>query len=70
MHSIVYKDISIERLHQIEQERNNTIADTRFQQWMKQLNVSRMWIDKTLIHNARQAMQDWDVARFNTDKLV
>ena len=70
MHNEVYKDITIERLQEIERERSQTIADTRFQQWMKQMNVGRLWIDRQLIHNARQAMQDWDITRFNTDKIV
>jgi len=69
MYNIVYKDITIERLQEIEQERSNTIADNRFQQWMKDLNVGRMYIDRTLMHNARQAMQEWDSSRLNIDKI-
>lgn len=69
MYNIVYKDITIERLQEIEQERSNTIADNRFQQWMKDLNVGRMYIDRTLMHNARVAMQEWDSSRLNIDKI-
>jgi hypothetical protein len=60
----MYNDISIERLEQIESERNQTMADVAYQRWMQELKVASMYIDRTPIHNANQAMQDWDITRF------
>lgn len=57
------QDISIERLEEIHQERERTQSDPLFQQWMQELNVGRMWLDKTLILNAREAMREWDSSR-------
>jgi hypothetical protein len=61
--------LPIERLEQIYKDREETQNNPLFWQWLKELNVSRMWLDKTLIHNARQAMQDWDSSRLNIDKI-
>jgi len=51
--------ITIERLEQIEQERNETTATPEFQAWMKQLNVSRLHVDKTGIIRAAEIMKQW-----------
>lgn len=61
--------IPIERLEQIYKDREETQSDPLFRQWLKELNVSRMWLDKTLMYNAREAMRDWDITRLNTDKI-
>ena len=60
----MYKDITIERLQEIEQERNETMADVAYQRWMQELRVASMYIDRTPIHNAQHAMQEWDISRF------
>ena len=52
--------ITIERLEQIEQERNETTATPEFQAWFKQLNVSRLHVDKTGIVRAVEIMKQWD----------
>ena len=65
----MYNTTSLERLNQIEQERNTTYADQRFQQWMRQLNVSRLWTDRQPILNAREAMTDWNITKLNTHKI-
>jgi hypothetical protein len=39
MHSIVLDNISIERLHSIEKEREQTMYDENFIQWCKQMNI-------------------------------
>ena len=53
-------NITIERLEQIEAERQQTMNDTSFQKWMKQLNVSRLHVDKTGIVRATEIMKQWD----------
>jgi hypothetical protein len=40
-------NITIERLQQIEIEREATIADPAFAKWMQELNVSRSYSDPT-----------------------
>mgnify|MGYP006270136215 CR=1 FL=1 len=66
----MYNNISVERLQEIEQQRNNTYADNSFQQWMKELGVASMYSDKRLIHNAREAMMEWDSSKLNTHSIT
>ncbi len=65
----MYNNITIERLQEIERERESTMADVAYQRWMKDLRVASMWIDRTLIHNANQAMQEWDSTRFRVPDI-
>jgi len=53
-------NITIERLEQIETERQQTVSDPQFQAWMKQLNVSRMYISRDGIHRANQMMEGYN----------
>lgn len=53
-------NITIERLQQIEQERSETTSNPEFQTWFKQLNVSRLHVDKTGIIRATDIMRQWD----------
>ncbi len=65
----MYNNITLERLQEIEQERESTMADTAYQRWMQELKVASMYIDRTLIHNANQAMQEWDSTRFRVPDI-
>ena len=56
--------LTVDRLEQLELERNQTWANPAFQQWMADLNVSSSWVDNTYILNAREAMREWDASRF------
>jgi hypothetical protein len=51
--------ITVERLNEIEQERNETTATPEFQEWFKQLNVSRLHVDKTGVMRAAEIMKQW-----------
>lgn len=53
-------NVTIERLEQIEAERQQTMNDSSFQAWMKQLNVSRLHVDKTGILRATELMNQWN----------
>ena len=55
------KQISTERLLQIEQDRYNTQSDKRFQQWCKDLRIGIMYKDQSGINNAKRMMQDWSM---------
>jgi hypothetical protein len=58
------ENITIERLEQIEQERFQTMADKKFQQWMKQLNVSQSYSEPTGRLNARDMNNQYDYKNF------
>jgi hypothetical protein len=67
----MYNDtITVERLEQIEREREETYADQAYQRWMKELRVASMWVDRQPVLNARELMQDWDIRRLRTDRLT
>ena len=58
------ENISIERLEQIEKERLETMASKKFQQWMKQLNVSQSYSELTGKLNAREMNQQYDYKNY------
>ena len=51
---------SIERLIEIEEERQRTQSDKGYQKWVKELNVSRVYKDKEPIFRAQEMMRDYD----------
>jgi hypothetical protein len=55
---------TIERLEQIENEREQTMMDKQFQQWMKKLNVSRLYTDKTGVLRANELMNQYDLSKY------
>ena len=59
------ENITIERLEQIEKERLETMASKKFQQWMKQLNVSQSYSEPTGRLNARDMNNQYDYKNFN-----
>ena len=65
----MYKDITIERLEQIDQERNQTYADVAYQRWMRELKVASMWVDRQSMRNAVDLMQEWDTSRFRVPDI-
>ena len=66
----MYNNISVERLEQIEREREQTVSTTSYQQWMRELNVSSSYVDNTYILNAREAMRHWDSSRLNINRIT
>lgn len=58
------ENITTERLIEIEKEREQTMADKKFQQWMKNLNVSRMHVDKSAVIRANELMSQYDLSRY------
>ena len=57
-------NVSIERLEQIEQERQEVIGDPAYQQWMRELNVSQSYSEPTGIFNARDMNNQYDFKNF------
>jgi len=66
----MYSNITVERLQEIEQERNQTMADLAYQRWMKELQVGSRYVDRQLALNAQHAMQEWDSTRLNIDRIT
>lgn len=55
---------TIERLVEIEKEREQTMMDKQFQQWMKKMNVSRLYTDKTGVIKANELMNQYDLSKY------
>jgi hypothetical protein len=66
----MYNNITVERLQEIELERNQTIADLAYQRWMKDLQVGSMYIDRRLALNAQHAMREWDSTRLDIERIT
>jgi len=66
----MYSNITVDRLEQIHRERELTYADQTYQRWMHDLKVGSMCIDKGPIHNAKLAMQEWDISRLNIERIT
>ena len=50
---------TIDRLVEIENERQETMSDPEFHNWMKSLGVSVVYKDKEPIHRAKDMMRDY-----------
>ena len=52
-----YKDI--DRIHSIERDRERTMQDPKYIQWVKELKVSQLYTSRELIENANEMMRDY-----------
>jgi hypothetical protein len=57
-------NIDVTQLERLEKERELTMSDPKFQQWMMELNVSQSYEDPTLKLNARDVQSQYDVKRY------
>lgn len=58
--SIVVEAYSnIDNIHSIEEQRNKTMADPKFQKWFKDMKVSQLYTSRVLIENANEMMRDY-----------
>lgn len=53
-------NISIDRLLEIERERETTMADKEFQSWCKEMKIGVMYTQRDGIDNANQMMSMWE----------
>jgi hypothetical protein len=58
------ENITIERLEQIEQERQEVIGDPAYQQWIRELNVSQSYSEPTGKLNARDMNNQYDYSNY------
>jgi hypothetical protein len=59
-------NVSIERLKQIEQERQETVTNPAYQNWVKQLNVSQSYSNPEPLYNAREMNIQYDFTKLKT----
>ena len=52
-----YNDI--DKIHSIERDRENTMADPKYIAWVKELRVSQLYTNRELIHNANRLMKQY-----------
>jgi len=57
--------ITLERLEQIEKERTETQASHKFQRWMRELNVGKLYVDRDGINQANMMMKEWNFNKTN-----
>jgi hypothetical protein len=65
----MYNTITVDRLEQIERDRDQTMADIAYQRWMKDLNVGNRYVDNTYRLQAQAIMSEWDIARFRVPDI-
>lgn len=58
-HIVVEAYNDIDKIHSIERERENTMADPKYIQWVKELKVSQLHTSRELIHNANRLMKQY-----------
>ena len=57
-------NVSIERLEEIEEERQQTLGDINFQLWMKELNVSQSYVELTSLLRAKDIVGQYDYSNY------
>ena len=57
-------NVSIERLEEIELERQQTLGDSNFQTWVKELNVSQSYVEPTSLLRAKDIITQYDYSKY------
>ena len=57
--------LELEKYEQLEMERNSTYADTGFQQWVSELNISQSYEDRGGILRANEINAQYDYSVSN-----
>jgi hypothetical protein len=60
--------LDLEKYELLEQERNNTIADPLYQQWMSELNVSQSYEDRGGIIRANELNRQYEYSTLGKNK--
>ena len=60
--------LDLEKYEALELERNNTIADPLYQQWMSELGVSSSYSDRGSIIRANELNAQYDYSNLNGNK--
>jgi hypothetical protein len=57
-------NVTTERLQEIENEREKTYSDPRFQKWVEKLNVSKMYNNNIGLFQAKDMMNQYDYSNY------
>jgi hypothetical protein len=60
--------LDLEKYEVLERERNNTIADPLYQQWMSELNVSQSYEDRGGIIRANELNRQYEYSTLGKNK--
>ena len=60
--------LDLEKYELLERERNNTISDPLYQQWMSELNVSQSYEDRGGIIRANELNRQYEYSNLNGNK--
>ena len=60
--------LDLEKYEVLERERNNTIADPLYQQWMSELNVSQSYEDREGIVRANELNNQYEYSGLGKNK--
>jgi len=66
----IIENITIDRLHTIEIERNATMADERFQQWCKDMKIGIRYTHREGINRANDMMAQWSGSMSESERLT
>jgi hypothetical protein len=61
--------LDLEKYEQLELERNNTIADPLYQQWMSELGVSSSYSDREGIIRANELNAQYDYKTLSSGRM-
>jgi hypothetical protein len=64
------ENISIDRLDTIERERENTMADSQFQQWCKDMKIGVLYTNRAGINRANDIMAQWSGSMSEGERLT
>lgn len=64
------ENISIDRLYTIERERENTMADSQFQQWCKDMKIGVLYTNRAGINRANDMMRQWSGSISEGERLT
>ena len=64
------ENISIDRLDTIERERENTMADSQFQQWSKDMKIGVLYTNRAGINRANDIMAQWSGSMSEGERLT
>jgi hypothetical protein len=58
-------NITLERLEEIDQERQNTMNDPKFQEWISKLNVSQSYVNPEGLLKARDLTSQYNYSEYS-----
>lgn len=60
-------NVTLERLEEIEREREEVMNQPEYRAWVKALNVSQSYVDPSGFFAAREMNRDYDLSKLHLD---